>query len=169
MAPPPMTSSRRSWPAGGGRAGCPAWPDDAAHPDQIQPDQIQPDTVQPSRIEHDLFEPDPFETGRFEPGLFDATPVRPPTRPFPLEDEHFVPPEPPPLPPIGPPVMVGLALVGAGLLLLVSPGWLGVSDTYGLPLGLVGIAAGLGWLVLRLWPDPPDAGERPRPDNGAVL
>ena len=30
-------------------------------------------------------------------------------------------------------------------------------------------AAGLGWLVLRLWPDPPDAGERSRPDDGAVL
>ncbi len=36
-----------------------------------------------------------------------------------------------------------------------------MADTYGLPLGLVAIAAGLGWLVLRLWPDAPDA------DDGA--
>jgi hypothetical protein len=80
-----------------------------------------------------------------------------------------VPPEPPPLPPIGPPALVGLTLVGAGLLLLVSPGWLGVGDTYGLPLGLVAIAAGLGWLVLRLWPDAPQADDDVYPDDGAVL
>ncbi len=95
--------------------------------------------------------------------LFEPAPAAGP------EEEHFVPPEPPPLPPIGPPAMVGIALLGLGLLLVITPGWLGVSQTYGLPLGLVGIAAGLGWLVLRLWPDPPDTGNSPRSDDGAVL
>ena len=57
-----------------------------------------------------------------------------------------------------------------GLLLVIAPAWLGVSDVYGLPLGLVALAAGLGWLVLRLWPDaagrPPTAA---RSDDGAVV
>jgi hypothetical protein len=60
-------------------------------------------------------------------------------------------------------------LLALGLLLLVSPDWLGVSPAYGLPLGLVAIAAGLGWLVLRLWPDPPERAETDVPDDGAVL
>jgi hypothetical protein len=90
----------------------------------------------------------------------------PPTLP---EDEHFIPPEPPPLPRLGPPALVGLTLIAIGLVLVVSPGWLGVSDVYGLPLGLVGLAAGLGWLVLRLWPDPPDRHEDDGDDDGAVL
>jgi len=159
----------------------PSWPDDVAEPGlfetgRSEPGRSEPGRSEPGRSEPGRSEPGRFETGRFdpdrlepdrlEPGLFDAAPARPPVLP---DEDHFVPPEPPPLPPIGPPVMVGLALVGAGLLLLVSPGWLGVSEPYGLPLGLVAIAAGLGWLVLRLWPDPPDAGERSRPDDGAVL
>lgn len=82
----------------------------------------------------------------------------------PLDEEHFVPPEPPPLPPIGLPAVVGLVLLGLGLVLLVAPGWVGVPTPYGLPLGLVGLASGLGWLVLRLWPDPPS--HRPRRDDG---
>ena len=55
--------------------------------------------------------------------------------------EHFVPPEPPPLPRIGPPAVVGFTLLA--------------------------LAAGLGWLVLRLWPGPSD--ERDEDDDGAQL
>jgi len=85
------------------------------------------------------------------------------------DDEHYVPPEPPPLPPIGPPAIVGLTLLGLGLLLVIAPEWLGVPSDYGLPLGLVGIAAGLSWLILRLWPDPPVPADGSHPDDGAVL
>lgn len=87
----------------------------------------------------------------------------------PEEEGHFVPPEPPPLPRLGPPAIVGLVLLGLGLTLVLAPGWLGVPSTYGLPLGLFGLAAGLGWLVLRLWPDPapPDGGDGQ--DDGAVI
>jgi hypothetical protein len=84
------------------------------------------------------------------------------------EDEHFIPPEPPPLPRLGPPALVGLTLIVIGLVLVVSPGWLGIASPYGLPLGLVGLASGLGWLVLRLWPDPPDHGDD-GDDDGAVI
>lgn len=93
----------------------------------------------------------------------------------PVADEHFVPPEPPPLPRMGPPIIVGLTLIGLGLVLVSFPGWVGVPQMYGLPLGLVAVAAGLGWLVLRLWPDPDDVppplylDDPDDPDGGAVL
>jgi hypothetical protein len=80
--------------------------------------------------------------------------------------DHFVPPEPPPLPRIGPPAAVGITLLTLGLTLVISPGLVGVPDTYGLPLGLLALASGLGWLVLRLWPAPPD--DRGG-DDGAIL
>jgi hypothetical protein len=81
--------------------------------------------------------------------------------------DHFVPPEPPPLPRIGPPAIVGFSLLALGLALVTSPGLVGVPDVYGLPLGLLSLASGLGWLVLRLWPAPPD--ERDEDDDGAQL
>lgn len=82
-------------------------------------------------------------------------------------DDHFVPPEPPPLPRLGPPAAVGFALLVLGLVLVTVPGVIGVPGVYGLPLGLVTLAAGLGWLVLRLWPGPPE--ERGEDDDGARL
>lgn len=142
-------------------------PDERAHPDGAPTDQEFEAIVagwrregQVPRWPDDVRGPAPL----FEPGLFEPAAGRPPEP----EDEHFVPPEPPPLPPIGPPALVGLGLVGTGLLLVTGPGWLGVAEPYGLPLGLVGIASGLGWLVLRLWPDAPESGDS-RPDDGAVL
>ncbi len=81
--------------------------------------------------------------------------------------DHFVPPEPPPLPRIGPPALVGFTLLALGLALVTEPGLLGVPDVYGLPLGLLTLAAGLGWLVLRLWPAPPDG--RDEDDDGAQV
>jgi hypothetical protein len=100
----------------------------------------------------------------------DVTSPVPVVRPFePIEDdEHFVPPEPPPLPRIGPPAAVGLALIVLGIVLIAAPGWVGVPELYGVPLGLVGIASGLGWLVLRLWPDH-SADDRGDDDDGAIL
>ena len=82
----------------------------------------------------------------------EPAPVRPPE-----EDDHFVPPEPPPLPRLGPPALVGLALLGLGLVLVATPEWIGIPSAYALPLGLVALASGLAWLVLRLWPTAPRA------------
>ena len=92
-------------------------------------------------------------------------PHRPPTGRADPVDEHFTPPEPPPLPRIGPPAAVGLGLLVLGIVLVSSPNWVGVSSVYGLPLGLLVLAAGLGWLVLRLWPTPPSDDD----DDGARL
>jgi hypothetical protein len=86
-----------------------------------------------------------------------------------LSDEgHFVPPEPPPLPRIGPPAAVGLALLALGLVLLVAPELVGLADAAGLPLGLLALALGLGWLVLRTWPSEPP-GDGDGKDDGAVI
>lgn len=95
-----------------------------------------------------------------------AEPPAPVAPPAPPVEEHFVPPEPPPLPRLAAPVAVGLVLLVLGIVLVSAPGWVGVPGTYGLPLGLLTLAAGLGWLVLRLWPTPPGPGDD---DDGAVL
>ncbi|MCO1655860.1 DUF308 domain-containing protein [Pseudonocardia humida] len=168
-------SDERPQPSGGGRAPdefdaivaawrregpVPVWPDDdlfaesaPAADKETGPDLDTPTAPTPAAA-----------TGPVPPpsGPRDHSP---PTRP---EDEHYIPPEPPPLPRLGPPAIVGLVLLGLGLLLVLVPGWLGVGPAYGLPLGLLTLAAGLGWLVLRLWPDPPTP-PRDGDDDGAVI
>jgi hypothetical protein len=82
------------------------------------------------------------------------------------DEEHFVPPEPPPLPRPQP------ATVGAGLLfvlgvvLIAAPTLIGLSAQYGLPLGLLSITAAIAWLVARLRPGPPPDAD---PDDGAQV
>jgi hypothetical protein len=66
------------------------------------------------------------------------------------EDEHFVPPEPPPLPTPRPTTLIGIAVIALGVLLLLVPGLAGLSTSLTMPLGLVLISAGIGWLLLRL-------------------
>ncbi|HEX5810601.1 MAG TPA: hypothetical protein VFY38_00730 [Pseudonocardia sp.] len=112
----------------------------------------------------------PSEPPRTPP--FAAPPIAPAPAHRPYEPEtdrfeHFIPPEPPPLPRIGPPAAVGITLLVLGLVLIIAPNLVGISNVYGLPLGLLALAAGLGWLVLRLWPAPPD--ERDEDDDGAQL
>jgi hypothetical protein len=99
-------------------------------------------------------------------------PVAPPiVRPGPAADplsereDHYVPPEPPPLPKLGAAAAVGLVLVALGIILIAAPQWIGMSGVYGLPLGLVAIAGGLTWLLMRLWQ--PTA-EDPYDDDGTV-
>lgn len=119
----------------------------------------------------DTTEPDPAAPGPADPAAFDPSTVDPlAVDPYAADpDDHFVPPEPPPLPRLGPPALVGLALLGLGLLLVIAPSVLGLSSVYGLPLGLLALAAGLGWLVLRLWPAPMDEIDDDSDDDGAVL
>jgi hypothetical protein len=156
-------------------------PDERAQPDGAAPDEFEAIVALWRREGHVPQWPDDASDGAGAPaGVDEPAPAAPappqqprspapPPEPAPAaDDEHFVPPEPPPLPRLGPPALVGLALIVIGLVLVVAPGWLGVADPYGLPLGLVGLAAGLGWLVLRLWPDPPDRSDD-GDDDGAVV
>jgi hypothetical protein len=73
-----------------------------------------------------------------------------------LDDEdHFEPPEPPPLPVPRPRTVGGALLLILGVLLLVRPGLLNLSQDVGLPLGLLLLTAAIGWLVLGLRSGPP--------------
>lgn len=82
------------------------------------------------------------------------------------EDEHFVPPDPPPLPRLRPGTVFGIVLLAIGVLLLAGPNLIGLAPRIATPLALVSMAAGIGWLVLRMRQGPPpDSGW----DNGAQL
>lgn len=74
------------------------------------------------------------------------------------DEEHFVPPEPPPLPRPQPATLLGVAVILLGLLVLVFPQLAGPAAGMTLPLGLLLISGGLGWLLFRLrqGPDEPD-------------
>lgn len=82
------------------------------------------------------------------------------------EDEHFVPPEPPPLPRLRAGTIAALVVIVIGLVLLVVPQLFGLSTQVSVPTALVVLCGGVGWLVLRIRPGPPpDSGW----DDGAVL
>jgi hypothetical protein len=108
-------------------------------------------------------------------GPQDLTPPAAPVAPAPAvpasepqvdPEDHYVPPEPPPLPRVGAAAAVGLVLVALGIVLIAAPQWLGMSSVYGLPLGLVAIAGGLTWLLMRLWQ--PTGEDDPFPDDGTL-
>ncbi|MGH3916232.1 MAG: DUF308 domain-containing protein [Pseudonocardiaceae bacterium] len=81
------------------------------------------------------------------------------------DEDHFEPPEPPPLPVPGPRTLGGLLLVATGVLLLIQPNLLSLSESVGLPLGLLAVTGGIGWLILGLRGGPPPEGW----DDGARL
>jgi hypothetical protein len=86
--------------------------------------------------------------------------------PEPHDDDHFVPPEPPPLPALRPGTIAALVLMAVGVVLLVAPGLFGLQSRIGTPLSLVALCGGVGWLILRLrHGPPPDSGW----DDGAQL
>jgi hypothetical protein len=166
--------------------GLPVWPEERATPrtGPVRPhrpeptrldrtDTERPDTERPESDRADTdragadqagadqagaAQPEPGRSGLDRTGLDRTGPGRaqppPPAAP---EDDHFVPPDPPPMPPLGQAAAVGVALLALGVLLVVSPDLLGLSEAAGMTLGLVTLAGGLGWLVLRSWStDPPD-------------
>lgn len=83
------------------------------------------------------------------------------------DDEHFVPPEPPPLPkPTSNMLVVGLFFT-VGLVLLIAPHVIGMGVTVGTPLGILSLAAGLGFLLLQARDDQQPPGSDP--SNGAQV
>ncbi|HWC83648.1 MAG TPA: hypothetical protein VG756_27135 [Pseudonocardiaceae bacterium] len=82
------------------------------------------------------------------------------------EEEHYVPPDPPPLPRLRAGTVFGLVMILIGIFLLVAPAVIGLAARIATPLALISLAAGIGWLVLRMRQGPPpDSGW----DNGAQL
>ncbi len=129
------------------------------------PPQGQPE-AHPERRPGDLFAEGP-DAPTIPPDTTRARPRRPeadgpppawreptsgptdPTRPGPAD--HFVPPEPPPLPRIGMSSLLGLLLLVVGVVLLALPALVG-GELAGLGIvpGLLAMAAGLGWLVVGM-------------------
>ncbi|HEY6422643.1 MAG TPA: DUF308 domain-containing protein [Pseudonocardiaceae bacterium] len=81
------------------------------------------------------------------------------------DNDHFQPPEPPPLPVPRARTVGGVVLLALGVLLLVGPNLLGLGEGVATPLGLLALTAGIGWLVIGLRSGPPPEGW----DDGARL
>lgn len=86
-------------------------------------------------------------------------PVDEPERPERDDEDHYVPPEPPPFPVLRASTIAALGLFVLGIVLLVAPGLFGLQSRIGTPLSLVALCAGVGWLILRMRNTPP-------PDSG---
>ncbi|NIJ12782.1 hypothetical protein FHU38_003126 [Saccharomonospora amisosensis] len=86
--------------------------------------------------------------------------------PDPGNDEHYVPPEPPPLPRPRKGAFIVLLFFVVGLLLLISPGVIGLNSTIGTPLGMLALAIGIALGLLRVRQGPPDGAD---PTNGAQV
>ncbi len=82
------------------------------------------------------------------------------------DDEHYVPPEPPPLPRPKMGAFLILLLFLAGLFLLIVPGAIGVGNTVATPLGILALATAIALLLLRVRQGPPPGAD---PSNGAQV
>ncbi|MFG1641500.1 hypothetical protein ACGFMK_14535 [Amycolatopsis sp. NPDC049252] len=82
------------------------------------------------------------------------------------DDEHFVPPEPPPLPRPKMGAFLILLLFLAGLFLLILPDVIGVGPTVATPLGILALATSIALLLLRVRQGPPPGAD---PSNGAQV
>ncbi|MCW2566874.1 MAG: hypothetical protein JWN54_971, partial [Mycobacterium sp.] len=83
------------------------------------------------------------------------------------DDEGFVPPAPPPVPPASRYTVLAVALVVAGLALFLRPSLLPIGESTSLVLGVAGILGGFAILVWRLrdgLTDDDDDG-----DDGAIV
>ena len=82
------------------------------------------------------------------------------------DEEHYVPPEPPPLPRPKMGAFLILLLFLAGLFLLILPGVIGVGPTVATPLGILALATAIALLLLRVRQGPPPGAD---PSNGAQV
>lgn len=80
-------------------------------------------------------------------------------------EDHFDPPEPPPLPIPRPRTVGGVLTLAIGVFLLFGPNVLALGEHSAMLLGLLALTAGIGWLMMGLRPDPPPDGS----DDGAQL
>jgi hypothetical protein len=82
------------------------------------------------------------------------------------EEEHYIPPEPPPLPRPGKGAFIVLLFFVVGLFLLIAPGLIGITASLGTPLGILALATAIALLLLRVKQGPPDGAD---PSNGAQV
>jgi hypothetical protein len=80
------------------------------------------------------------------------------------EEEHFIPPVPPPLPRLSGGAVLGLVLILGSVLLLLAGAQLGLGTDTTFLLGIGGILVGAGVLVMKLRPQPSEDD-----DDGAII
>ncbi|HEX7661074.1 MAG TPA: DUF308 domain-containing protein [Pseudonocardiaceae bacterium] len=85
----------------------------------------------------------------------------------PEPEEHYVPPEPPPLPRLRISTIFGLIMMLLGVLLLLAPKVIGLNMAIALPLALVSITSGIGWLMMHIKQGPPSGPDSD--DDGAQV
>jgi hypothetical protein len=125
--------------------------------DGVGKDWLDLDEASPDTVDQDL-------KAREEPAEIPASEVATdlvdePERRDRDDEEHYVPPEPPPFPILRASTLAALGLFVLGIVLLVAPGLFGLQPRIGTPLSLVALCAGVGWLILRMRNTPP-------PDSG---
>lgn len=115
-----------------------------------EPDPDEPAASQPSGSA-------PAATWRGHDGEYDWS--------WGTDDEHYVPPEPPPLPRLRPLTIIALVLLVLGIGLLAAPGLIGLDPRIGTPIALLALTCGGGMLLLRVRKNSP----RDPDDNGAQV
>jgi hypothetical protein len=145
--------------------GAPRWPDEASGPELPGPSQTRADDAPSSGLGTATPPGGQQRPDAVRPQPDPADGHRRHVPPVPPEDEHFVPPEPPPLPRLGLSSLLGLALLVVGVVLLAVPGLLGGPIGLGIVPGLLAMTAGLGWLVFGLRRGRGSDGS----DDGAIL
>ena len=141
--------------------GRPQWP--SSHPvddPRVDDPRVDDPKVDASRVDA------PASAGAVDSTPTEEIPAQDLTDLVDDDEDHFVPPEPPPLPRPQPATVGAALLFAVGVVLLAIPSVLGLSDQYGLPLGLLSVTGAIVWLVARLRKGPPaDSGW----DDGAQL
>lgn len=82
------------------------------------------------------------------------------------DEEHYVPPDPPPLPKLRPLTIVSLVLIVIGVVLLIVPTLIGLDARIATPIALLSITCGGVMLLLRARQTPKDPTDR---DDGAQI
>ncbi|MGH3987749.1 MAG: DUF308 domain-containing protein [Pseudonocardiaceae bacterium] len=129
------------------------------------PDHEEPDREGPARHSSSKDAKDSKDTDTAFAAIVAGLQPAPEVPRRPAEEDHFEPPEPPPLPVPRARTVGGVALLAVGVLLLVGPNLLGLGAGVATPLGLLVLTAGIGWLVIGLRSGPPTEGW----DDGARL
>lgn len=86
-----------------------------------------------------------------------------PAEPTWLDEQHYVPPAPPPIPRLSAPTVMAIVLLAFSILLLALGGGFGIASKLTLLLGVCGVLLSAGILVMRLRENRDDD------DDGAVL
>ncbi|TDV40400.1 hypothetical protein [Actinophytocola oryzae] len=82
------------------------------------------------------------------------------------DEDHYVPPDPPPLPKLRPLTVVALVLIVLGVILLIIPTLVGLDARIATPIALLSVTCGGGMLLLRIRQNPKDPNAR---DDGAQI